>query len=210
MSLGSSDRAFLLGLADRRFLLGLARRAIEARLRGHPGPVARSAEVGSSPEGRTLSEPRGAFVTLRRRDGELRGCVGMVGPEQPLPETVVRAAVAAALSDGRFPPVEAGELSELVLEISVLGPLHPIHPGEVEIGRDGLVIRCEGRQGLLLPQVPNEHGWDRETFLEKICWKAGLPSGTWKRADAELLAFTAEVFTEGDERGEDGTTERGR
>jgi AmmeMemoRadiSam system protein A len=184
-----------LGEAERRFLLSLARAAIEARVAGRAcdtGP----ASGDSPPGGAAFGEPRGAFVTLRRRDGELRGCVGMVGPEQPLPETIRRAAVAAALSDGRFPPVEAGELSDLVVEISVLGPLQPIRPDDVEIGRDGLVLRWGGRQGLLLPQVPNEHGWDRETFLEKICWKAGLPPGTWKRADAELLAFTAEVFGE--------------
>ena len=181
-----------LGEADRRFLLALARQAIEARVLSAP----RAAPV--PPDGPLLAKPAGAFVTLRRKDGELRGCVGLVGRDHALPETVRRAAVAAAFSDDRFTPLAVEELLDIVVEISVLGPLQPIRGEEVEIGRDGLVVRCGGRQGLLLPQVPGEHGWDRETFLEKLCWKAGLPAGTWKHPDAELLAFTAEVFSEAD------------
>ena len=181
--------------AERRFLLTLARRAIEARACG----ATRAASVATAaPDGPRLSRLAGAFVTLRRKDGELRGCVGLIGRDHALPETVRRAALAAAFSDGRFTPVAVEELSDLVVEISVLGPLLPVRPEEVELGRDGLVVRSGGRQGLLLPQVPGEHGWDRETFLEKLCWKAGLPPGTWRRPEAELLAFTAEVFSEAD------------
>ena len=200
MSAGGSGSPGALGEAERRFLLDLARRAIGARLSGRSPQAASFGWQG--PPGSPLSERRGAFVTLRRReDGELRGCVGLVAPEQRLPETVAKAAVAAALSDGRFPPVEMFELPELVLEISVLGPLHPIRPEEVVVGRDGLMLRFEGRQGLLLPQVAGEHGWDRETFLEKVCWKAGVPSGSWRRPEAEILAFTAEVFGEDEKDG---------
>ena len=144
-----------------------------------------------------LGEPRGAFVTLHgRRDGELRGCIGMMQAERPLVETVARMAVAAATQDGRFPPVTAGELPGLRIEISALGPLRPIRPDEVEVGRHGLLIGLGGRRGVLLPQVPVEQGWDRETFLAHTCWKAGLPEDAWQRADVELLGFTADVFGE--------------
>ena len=78
----------------------------------------------------------------------------------------------------------------------MLGDLVAIAPEAVEVGVHGLVIRCDGRSGLLLPQVAAERGWDRETFLDETCRKAGLPPGTWRQAGCEMLAFTAVVFSE--------------
>ena len=143
-----------------------------------------------------LAEDRGAFVTLHRRDGELRGCVGMMQSDRPLLETVVRMAVASATEDGRFEPVTEAELPGLVIEISALGPLEPIDPEQVEVGRHGLLISGYGRRGVLLPQVPVEHGWDREAFLAHTCHKAGLPAETWRKAGVDLKGFTATVFSE--------------
>jgi AmmeMemoRadiSam system protein A len=175
--------------ADRARLLAVARRAIESGLGGKGAP---HEDVAAA-----LREPCGAFVTIRRRaDGELRGCVGFIEAQRPLVEAVEHAAAAAATSDTRFEPVRSEELPELGLEISVLGPLRPVRPEEVEVGRHGLLVRHGRRQGLLLPQVATEHGWDRETFLDKTCVKAGLPAGTWRKPEAELLGFTAEVFGE--------------
>jgi AmmeMemoRadiSam system protein A len=173
---------------ERRRLLAIARGALEAHLRG---------ERASRPaaDGR-LAEPRGAFVTLRRRDGELRGCIGTMEPERPLAEAVARMAVAAGTQDGRFDPVTSDELPSLRIEISALGPLQRVRPEDVEVGRHGLLISLGRRRGVLLPQVPLEHGWDRETFLDHTCWKAGLPEDAWRRAETELLAFTADVFDE--------------
>jgi AmmeMemoRadiSam system protein A len=138
-------------------------------------------------------------VTLRRRDdGELRGCVGRMVSEDPLAETVAAMAVAAATEDGRFDPVTVAELPSLSIEISALGPMREIRPEDVEVGVHGLMVRCGGRRGVLLPQVPVEHHWDRETFLAHICRKAGLALDAWRRPDCELLAFTAAVFGEED------------
>jgi AmmeMemoRadiSam system protein A len=174
---------------ERDALLRLARGTIAARLGRQPEP-------SRAGDGR-LSEPAGAFVTLKRRhDGDLRGCVGYVEPVFPLFEVVARAAVAAALEDRRFHPVTADELPGLAVGISVLGPLAAIRPDAVEVGRHGLVVRWAGQSGLLLPQVAIEHGWGRESFLDHTCLKAGLPSGAWRHPGAELLAFTATVFAE--------------
>ena len=71
-----------------------------------------------------------------------------------------------------------------------------IRPEDVEVGRHGLLIGYGGRRGVLLPQVPVEHGWDRETFLAHTCWKAGLPEDTWRKPGVELFGFTATVFSE--------------
>ena len=88
------------------------------------------------------------------------------------------------------------ELPDLYVEISLLGALEPIAPEDVQLGVHGLVLRHRGRSGLLLPQVPVELDWDRQTFLDHTCVKAGLPAGSWNHPDAELLGFTATVFGE--------------
>jgi len=174
---------------DRRLLLRVARDALAAHFggRAYRPPEATGA----------AGEPRGAFVSLHRRDNDdLRGCVGQMESPTPLVETVARMAVAAATHDGRFEAVTRDELPLLVVEISALGPMRAVKPEQIEVGRDGLIVSYGGRRGVLLPQVPVEHGWDRETFLDQTCGKAGLPGETWRRPDVQLLAFTAEVFGE--------------
>ena len=177
---------------DRLLLLRAAREAIAVHLRGVDF---------EAPEGRgALAEGRGAFVTLRRReDDDLRGCVGLMRSDRSLLETVTVMAVAAATEDGRFDPVTLEELPGIAIEISALGPMRPIRPEDVEVGRHGLLISQGRRRGVLLPQVPVEHGWDRETFLAHTCWKAGLPEDAWLAPGAELQAFTATVFGEDEE-----------
>jgi AmmeMemoRadiSam system protein A len=172
---------------ERAFLLNLAHRAIEAVLQGKNN-------LESTLPGPHLAEPRAAFTTLHL-EGRLRGCVGYVAAIYPLYRTIMETAVSAAFHDTRFSPVQADEAPRLTIEISVLSPLFPIKPEEIQIGKHGLVISTEGRRGLLLPQVPVEHGWDLLTFLVQTCRKAGLPTDAWKRG-AILEAFSAEVFGE--------------
>jgi AmmeMemoRadiSam system protein A len=114
-------------------------------------------------------------------------------PVAPLYQAVAETARAAAFEDSRFWPVTEEEARELEISLSVLSRLFPIHPNEVEVGRHGLVVSFASHRGLLLPQVPVECNWDRETFLEQTCRKADLPSDAWRK-DATLEAFTAEVF----------------
>lgn len=180
-----------LSIEARRRLVELARRAIAERLAGWPVPDGDGVPLDE------LRQCAGAFVTLtRRHDGQLRGCVGLTEPRLPLADAVARVAVAAALHDGRFPPVTAVELDDLHVHVSVLGPLERIAPADVVVGIHGVVVRCGGQSGLLLPQVPVEHRWSREQFLDATCRKAGLPVGTWRQPECELYAFTAVVFGE--------------
>jgi len=139
-----------------------------------------------------LAEPRGAFTTIYLH-GLLRGCVGYVLPVVSLFRTVAETARAAALEDTRFSPVSLEEAPALEISLSVLSLLKVMRPEEVEIGVHGLVVSQGGRRGLLLPQVPVEHQWDRVTFMEQTCHKAGLPLNAWKQG-ATLEVFTAEVF----------------
>jgi AmmeMemoRadiSam system protein A len=142
-----------------------------------------------------LERPGGAFVTIHKH-GELRGCIGHVEANEPLGRVIVRCAVAACSSDPRFPPVTASELSQLAIELSLLGPLERLAgPEHLELGCHGLVVERNWHRGLLLPQVATEWGWDRETFLAETCRKAGLPPEAW-RYGAEVWRFEAEVFGE--------------
>lgn len=150
-----------------------------------------------------LTRRAGVFVTLRRRNQpsaspemSLRGCIGHLWADRPLYQTVQKMAVAAATSDPRFPPMTIEELNSLHIEISILSPLHRVvEIQEIEIGVHGLIISGAGRQGLLLPEVPLTRGWDRETFLESVCYKAGLPTDVWP-GKASLYAFTTVTFEE--------------
>ncbi len=196
LSLGeftNDERAVLLRLAHESILSALEHREIpldppSAHFAGH------------------LSEPRGAFTSLYLR-GQLRGCVGYVLPVSPVYRAVADTARAAAFEDTRFRPVTLPEARDLEIELSILSPPQPIAPEAVEIGRHGLIISMPGHRGLLLPQVPTEHHWDRITFLEQTCRKAGLPLDAWQKG-ATIEAFTAEIFGEKGKYATDGNSRR--
>ena len=179
-----------LGPDERRGLLRLAREAMRVYLESGEllDPSAAAPEEDWA---------GGVFVTLRRDRG-LRGCIGWIRADAPLRRAVVRCAVASATDDPRFDPVGLEELPRLSIEISVLSAPVPLSsPAEIRVGRDGLIIEKSGHRGLLLPQVAVEQGWDRDTFLEEVCRKAGLRTDDWRQG-ANLQRFTAEVFGEGD------------
>lgn len=137
---------------------------------------------------------RGAFVTLEK-NGELRGCIGYILPILPLYQTVIEMAQSAALHDPRFSPVSPSELKNITVEISVLTVPETItDPAMIEVGKHGIIMKRGYAQGLLLPQVATDYGWDRETFLEHTCQKAGLPRNAWKDKDTEIQIFSAQVF----------------
>lgn len=155
--------------------------------------------TGKSPEfdgvSKALHAQAGAFVTLHAGE-KLRGCIGTFSADTPLYETVKKMAVASATNDPRFSAVTADELESIQIEISVLSPLKKVNADEVEVGRHGLEISGYGRRGVLLPQVATEHGWDRETFLQQTCYKAGLPLDAWKESETVIEVFEAQVIKE--------------
>jgi AmmeMemoRadiSam system protein A len=144
----------------------------------------------------TLNREYGAFVTLTE-NGALRGCIGYTSPVKPLYITVRDTATLAALRDPRFPAVTADELPRLAYEISVLSPLRRVTDVDnIKVGRDGLLMKNGDREGLLLPQVPTEQGWDRQTFLEQTCRKAGMDTNCWRDENTDIFSFTAVVINE--------------
>lgn len=176
--------------SQRKQLLTVARNSIEAVLSGSR-PELRRDDFDAE-----LQRPAGAFVTLTEHD-DLRGCIGSIEPVAPLYLAVSQSAVSAAFRDPRFRPVAAAEMPKIHIEISVMGPIEKVKSVEEIIpGTHGLIITRGRNAGLLLPQVATEYGWDRETFLQQTCQKAGLPRNAWREPDTTIEKFAAEVFGE--------------
>ncbi len=172
---------------EKEQLKTIARTVIRNKVEGKPVP---HFEPGTD----KLRETLGAFVTIQKQ-GMLRGCIGAIQTDRPIYKTIEEMAESAAFRDPRFIPIRKGELDELEVEISVLTPLELIDdPERIEVGKHGLLIRRGYASGLLLPQVAAERNWDKITFLEETCRKAGLPNDTWKDKDTDIYVFSADVF----------------
>jgi len=183
------ESPFSLTAEEKQELLSIARKSAETAVRERK-------QYLPPPASPALQQDRGAFVTINK-NGDLRGCIGYIAPLEPLIDTVRDVAAYAVSRDPRFPPVTAAELGELQYEVSVLSPLRRVlDVKEIQVGQHGLLMKKGGHEGVLLPQVPGEFGWDRKTFLEETARKAGLPASAWKDDDTDIFMFTALVFGE--------------
>ena len=172
---------------EKKLLHQIVKETIKNRLEGKPLP---SFKIDS----KTLKELRGAFVSLHK-EGMLRGCIGHIKGDRPLHETIKDMSIAAAFEDPRFPPLSREEFEQVKIEISVLTPFKKITDiDEIEVGKHGIYMIKGFYSGILLPQVATEYGWDRITFLEHTCSKAGLHKDAWKENDTEIYIFSADVF----------------
>jgi uncharacterized protein (TIGR00296 family) len=192
--LGGMER---LSLSEGAYLVKLARKTVEVYLSGKmPAPP------DDAPE--RLGRRQGVFVTIYTYpEKELRGCIGIPLPEYPLIEATMRAAIASATEDPRFPPVSLEEMSNIIVEVSALTPPEKMEftdpkelPNMIRIGDDGLIIEAGVYSGLLLPQVPVEYGWSPEEYLMHLCIKAGLAPTYWLTGKMRLYRFSAQVFEE--------------
>ncbi len=176
----------------------LARSAIIARLSGE------SLKTGDLPP--IFKEKRGVFVTLHKNQ-DLRGCIGYPEPVMTLLSAITDSAVNAALHDPRFPPVQSDEIAHIMIEVTVLTPPTKISakpqdlPKHVEIGKHGIIVKKGLYQGLLLPQVAEEWGFDAKEFLSQTCIKAGLSPDAWLTG-ADVFSFEGQIFTETTPNGE--------
>jgi uncharacterized protein (TIGR00296 family) len=181
------------------FLVKIARKAIETYVTENTviEPLSETLEK--------LKRPGMAFVTIERysRGRELRGCIGFLQPVSPLVKTVINAAIAAATEDPRFLPLTKEELDDIVVEVSILSiPKLVKNVDEIIVGKHGLLIYRGWRSGTLLPQVPIEYCWDRETFLAECCLKAGLDPDCWLDTRTRIYVYEARIFYEKTPRGE--------
>ena len=186
----AAETPFSLSEPEKSELLALARKSVEYMVQKQ-NPYEPEASASQA-----LNQERGAFTTLKKA-GALRGCIGYTSAVKPLYMTVRDTATLAAIRDPRFQPVQASELPLLDYEISVLSPLRRVTDiQQIKVGEHGLLMKNGDSEGLLLPQVPVEQKWDRQTFLEQTCAKAGMSPGCWKEDDTDIFSFTAVVFGE--------------
>jgi len=174
-----------LSQADRRDILSLAKETVERHVSGRPLPEWNG-------DSQRMKADGAVFVTLKEKNGRLRGCIGSLQATMPLCRSVIQNGVSAASRDPRFRPVTPDELPGLDLEVTVLSPMEPLGGiDEVVIGRDGLYLEASGRSSVFLPQVPVEQGWNLQTYLAELAKKAGLGADGWK--SGRLYRFTAEI-----------------
>ncbi len=147
---------------------------------------------------RPLREIRATFVTLNLH-GQLRGCIGSLEAHRPLVEDVAHNAYAAAFSDPRFGPLQADELPDLKIHISVLSPTTAMtfHSEQDLIrqlrpGIDGLILEDGYHRGTFLPSV-----WESlpepEDFWRHLKLKAGLSTEHWS-GTLRVSRYTTECF----------------
>jgi AmmeMemoRadiSam system protein B/AmmeMemoRadiSam system protein A len=198
----------LLSNTDGETLLKIARQAIQDHLSG-AGKNAEEYTKGLASEQITrFREERGVFVTLYEKSSQtlsspqesgqphkqLRGCIGYIYPVKSLLAAVCENAINAATIDPRFPPVGVEELDKLDIEINVLSKPSPILSWQdIELGKDGVVLKKGDRQAVFLPKVATEFGWNLQETLGQLSLKAGLPADGWRQG-TQLEVFQSQVF----------------
>lgn len=189
----SPEPGAVLGADERGILLDLARRAIRA------GLDVPWLEIDLERLPAALRAPGASFVTLTERGGGLRGCMGRLEATRPLAEDVAGNARAAAFFDPRFPPVEAEELDDLEVEVSVLSAAVPLAVASerellaaLQPGIDGLIVEAAGHRATFLPSV-----WatlpDPREFVAQLRRKAGLGAAGFEPGQ-RYSRYTAEKF----------------
>jgi AmmeMemoRadiSam system protein A len=181
---------------DRETLLKLARETIASQARGQRMP-----NIDLDAVSEDLRREAACFVTLTKHE-QLRGCIGSLEARQPLALDVRDNAIGAAFRDPRFPPVDAEELDDLHVEISVLSHPEPLsYDGPQDLiaklhpGIDGVVIERGWNRATFLPQVwekiPSPH-----EFLQHLCLKAYLPADAYKHPGLDVYTYQVEMFEE--------------
>jgi len=183
---------------EKQTLLRLAREAMEHGVRGKTLRVPSLDKNSLTP---ALLENGATFVTLTI-DHDLRGCIGALEAHQPLVDDVCEHAVAAALEDPRFRPVEENELSRIRLEVSRLTAPQPLEYSssddllvKLRPHVDGVILKDGHRRATFLPQV-----WEKipnpADFLSHLCDKMGARPNLWRDKKIEVYVYQVEEFSE--------------
>ena len=185
-----------LGHADKLNLLQLARKTLEEIVRNR-----KRIKCPSNVSDR-LSFLGACFVTLRNKNGNLRGCIGHLEARMSLAECIIENTINAALYDSRFPAVQADELDNIEIEISVLSApvefVPTLQQGILDFLvplRHGVILKNRFSQATFLPQVWEELS-DKIEFLSHLSRKAGLSADAWKDSKSRFFTYEVEAFSE--------------
>ena len=142
-----------------------------------------------------LEKNSGIFVTLTTRDEKLRGCIGQILSYDPIYKTTIKMAQAAAFKDNRFLPLKGIELSNTLIDVSILTTPEKVATfEEITLGKHGIILNKFEKDGTLkasavfLPTVAKNQNWDLRTTLEQLSIKAGIGKDGWQEG-AELQVF---------------------
>lgn len=175
---------------EKKAILGIARDSIASIFDDN---IVSEISLDSYP---ILQSHKGAFVTLTKNHN-LRGCIGYIISNNPLHETIKEAARQSAIGDPRFTKLKKEEFDKIEIEVSILSePFKMNNYDDIIVGKHGLILNEEGRRGLLLPQVPIEHGMNKDEYLSALCEKAGFYRELWEERTLNIEMFTADVFSE--------------
>ncbi|MGZ6346973.1 MAG: AmmeMemoRadiSam system protein A [Anaerolineales bacterium] len=181
---------------EKRTLLRIARQALESGVKGETLPPLDPASMTTC-----LKEHGASFVTLTVH-GNLRGCIGALEPYQPLVEDVREHAIAAALEDPRFPPVQPAELENIEIEVSRLTPPTKLEYkdtndllAKLRPNVDGVILRDDWQRATFLPQVWEKIP-DKDEFLSNLCYKMGASPNFWRQKHLDVLIYQVEEFHE--------------
>ena len=183
---------------EEHILLDLARQTLE-RITAHISPPV--VDLAALPP--ALGQQRACFVTLRhRQDDSLRGCTGTLIARRPLAEEVVSMTIQTAFHDPRFMPVQAPEVDELHIEISILTPSQPLEFSDpddllrkLHPGQDGVTLRLGNRRATFLPQVWENYP-DPRVFLSLLAQKMGHPPDAWQHPQLAVEIYRAVIVEE--------------
>jgi AmmeMemoRadiSam system protein A len=148
----------------------LARETVRRLLDGQPLP-----ENGNDIAASVLWEERRAcFVSIKRKNGDLRGCIGTLSPTWPsLDREIIENAVLASTLDPRFPPMARRELDDAVFSVDVLSEAEPVDGFEQLNPKEYGVIVSKGFQrGVLLPDLEGVDTVEQQVMI--AAQKAGL------------------------------------
>ena len=178
---------------NRKILKDLAKASIEHGLK-----YGRPLQVDLATISDELTLQRATFVTLEK-NGQLRGCIGMLEVYRPLAEDIVENSYSAAFSDPRFPQLIQSELDDLSIHLSILSPAESIPcQSEEELIQqlrsnvDGLILEDGLHRATFLPSV-----WESLSepvdFIRHLKKKAGLPENHWSE-ELRAYRYTTESF----------------
>ena len=166
----------------------LARLTVERLLGNLPLPE-NGYEAADSP---LWKENKSCFVSIKKKNGDLRGCIGTLRPLYPsLDREIIANAVSASTRDPRFPPMSSDELDDSVFSVDILSEPEAVSGIDMlDPKKFGVIISKGYRRGVLLPDLEGVDTAERQVEI------AAMKAGLYDLDGINLERFTVERYRE--------------